>query len=285
MTFGYANKSFQDTPNAKTCERRLVVILQIAHNDRFMKRFVLIIIVLLGSYPIFAQVEYKRIQISKDIELVKLSENAYVHISYSDLPKFGRYPSNGLIFIHKREAFLFDTPATDSLTMNLVSWLTDSMKLKIAGFIPNHWHSDCMGGLEYLENKKIESYANQLTIDIAKSKDLPIPKHGFKDSMQVSLGDQWIKCYYLGAAHSLDNIVVWIPSERILFAGCMVKSLNSANLGNTADGDLGAYPTTIDKLMSKFPTAKIVIPGHGQFGGLDLIKQTKELLNLQKKGK
>ncbi|MDP4207915.1 MAG: subclass B1 metallo-beta-lactamase [Bacteroidota bacterium] len=242
-------------------------------------RFI-IVFILIGSiyYNGFSQNDYKRINISKDITLIKLSENAYVHVSYADLPKFGRFPSNGLIFINGSDAFLFDTPVTDSLTMDLVSWIKDSMKLRIVGFVPNHWHNDCMGGLGYLQSQKIESYANQMTIDIAKTKNLPIPAHGFKDSLQLQLGDKLIRCYYLGAAHSLDNIVVWIPSEQILFAGCMVKSSNSKDLGNTSDGYLTAYPKTINKLIDRFPMAKIVIPGHGQFGGIELIKHTKELL-------
>lgn len=225
----------------------------------------------------FSQLEYKRIKISKDMELIRLSENAYIHVSYAELTGFGRFPSNGLIFINGNEAFLFDTPVTESLTKDLVSWITDTMKLKIIGFVPNHWHVDCMGGLGYLQNQKIESYANQLTIDMAKTENLPVPAHGFKDSIQLQLGDKLIQCYYLGAAHSLDNIVVWIPSEQILFAGCMIKSTDSKDLGNTADGDLEAYPKTIDKLIKRFPTAKIVIPGHGQSGGLELIKHTREL--------
>lgn len=242
-----------------------------------MKNLIVLIILGLIQFNGFSQTDYKKIIVSEDIELIKLSDNAYVHVSYSDLPDFGRFPSNGLIFINKSEAFLFDTPVTDSLTMDLVSRIEDTMKLKLVGFVPNHWHNDCMGGLGFLQNQYIESYANQLTIDFAKSNNLPIPEHGFKDSLQLQLGDKWIKCFYFGAAHSLDNIVVWIPSEQILFAGCMIKSINSKNLGNTADGDLMAYPKTIDKLINTFPTAKIVIPGHGQFGGLDLIKHTKEL--------
>jgi metallo-beta-lactamase class B len=225
----------------------------------------------------FSQPDTKTIKVSDDIELIKISDNAYVHISYFNMPDFGRVPANGLIFINDNEAFLFDSPWTDSLTMDLFSWLTDSMKLKITGFIPNHWHVDCMGGLGFLQKQNIESYANQMTIDIARSKNLPVPAHGFKDSLQLQLGDTWIKCYYLGAAHSSDNIVVWIPSEQILFAGCMVKSIGSENLGNTADGDLTAYPETIDKLIDKYPAARIVIPGHGPFGGIELIKHTKEL--------
>jgi metallo-beta-lactamase class B len=242
-----------------------------------MKKLIIVIIAVLVQCYGFSQSEFKRIKVSNDIELIKLSEHAYVHVSYAEIPPFGRVASNGLIFINGGEAFLFDTPVTDSQTKELVLWLKDSLKLKIVGFVPNHWHSDCMGGLGYLQNIKIRSYANQKTIEIARSKHLPVPAFGFKDSLQLKLGDKLIKCYYLGAAHTLDNIVVWIPSEKILFPGCMVKSMDAKDLGNTADGDLKAYPGTIDKVIKKFPSAKIVIPGHGTIGGFELIRHTKEL--------
>jgi metallo-beta-lactamase class B len=243
-----------------------------------MKRLVLILIFTgLIHYGGFSQNGYKRIRISKDIELIKLSENAYIHVSYADYPQFGRLPANGLVFINGGEAFLMDTPVNDTLTKDLVVWLTDSMNLKIVGFVPNHWHNDCMGGLGYLQSRGIDSYASQMTVDIAKTKNLPVPAHGFKDSIQLQLGDKSICCYFFGAAHSRDNIVVWIPSERILFAGCMVKSLSATDLGNTVDGDLAAYPKTIGKLRDRFSMAKIVIPGHGEFGGLELIAHTLKL--------
>ena len=242
-----------------------------------MKVLLVILFAGLIHFKVFTQPDYRMIKVDDNIELIKLSENAYIHISYMEFPEYGRTPANGLIFISRGDALVFDSPWTDSLTMDLFSYLTDSMKLRITGFIPNHWHIDCMGGLGYIKDQKIETYANQMTIDIAKSKNLPVPDHGFKDSLQLQLGEKIIQCFYPGAAHSLDNIVVWIPSERILFAGCMIKSLNSRNLGNTTDGDLIAYPSTIDKLISNFKDAKIVIPGHGQFGGLDLLEHTREL--------
>jgi len=233
----------------------------------------------LTSCNVFSQEDSKRIKVSEGIELIKISDNAYVHVSVSTIPPYGKVSSNGLIFINKNEAFLFDTPVTDSLTSVLVSWMRDNMRLKIVGFVPNHWHNDCMGGLGYLQSQKVKSYANQMTIDIARLKKHPIPYIGFKDSLNLQLGDKSIECFYFGGAHSTDNIVVWIPSERILFAGCMIKSLASINLGNTADGDLKAYPSTIDQVADKFPMAKIVIPGHGKFGGMDLVIHTKELIN------
>lgn len=224
---------------------------------------------------------YTQIKVNSDITLVKISDNAFVHISYTNDPKFGKFPSNGLIFINNNEAFLFDTPTTITQTKELVDFIMDSLKLKVIGFVPNHWHNDCTGGLEYLKNIGVQTYANQLTINILKEKGLPCPEVGFKDSLQLFLGDKKILCYYLGAAHSMDNIVVWIPSEQILFAGCMAKSTNSTNLGNTVDGDLKAYPNTIQKVIEKIPNAKIVIPGHGNFGGIELLTNTYKLSQIK----
>jgi len=226
----------------------------------------------------FSQSEDKTIKISDDLELIQISDNAYIHVSYTISPKWGRVGANGLLLIDKKQAFLFDTPWTDEQTENLISWIKDTMNVEIVGFIPNHWHEDCMGGLGYIHKQGIKSYANQQTIDIAKTKDLPVPEYGFKDSLELKLGEKLIDCYYLGAAHSMDNIVVWIPSEQILFTACMVKNMLSKNLGNTADGDLISYPMTLTKVMKKFPSAKIVIPGHGEYGGLELIEHTLELI-------
>jgi len=43
--------------------------------------------------------------------------------------------------------------------------------------------------------------------------------------------------------------------------------------------DLNESPSRIDKVIDKFRTAEIVIPGHGKSGGLELLKYTRELLN------
>jgi metallo-beta-lactamase class B len=243
-----------------------------------MKRTLLLLSLVLMHLTGTSQIKDESIKICKDLELIKISENAYIHVSYTVLPQYGRVSANGLIFINNHNAFIFDTPWTDSLTRVLISYLKERKGLNIRGFIPNHWHSDCMGGLGYLLSQNIESYANQKTIEIAGKEGLPLAAHGFQDSLRLFLDDKIIDCYFPGAAHSTDNIVIWIPSEKILFPGCMVKSLASTDLGNLADGDLTAYPATIDKLIEKYKTAEIVIPGHGKAGGLELLAHTRSLL-------
>lgn len=237
---------------------------------------VLTLLHILFLVPVSAQ---EKTKISEDIELIQLTANTFLSVSYGNISGYGRVASNELIFTNKKEAILFNTPINDSLTKTLLTYLTEKMGFKVTAFVANHWHDDCIGGLNYVHSLNIKSYANKLTIEIARAKGKNVPKYGFSDSLKLMLGDKEILCYYMGAAHSTDNIVVWIPSEKILFPGCMCKSIDSQNLGNTSDGDLKEYPETIDRVIRKFPSATIVIPGHGARGGKELLLHTKSLAN------
>src|SRR5665648_319708 len=225
---------------------------------RLINVLIIAALVFISTPVLIAQDISKKISINKDLEIVQITPNVYVHISYAEFAGFGRVACNGMILTEDDKAFLFDTPPTEQLTKQLVEWITQTLKHKVVGFIPNHWHSDCMGGLAYLQRIGVESYANQMTIDIAKTKNLPVAAHGFNDSLNLQLGNAAIICYYLGAGHSMDNIVVWIPSEKVLFPGCLVKEVNAKGLGNTVDGDLKAYPRTIEKVLQKFRMLKLL---------------------------
>ncbi|MHC1732392.1 MAG: subclass B1 metallo-beta-lactamase [Bacteroidales bacterium] len=239
-----------------------------------MKQAILTVTFLVVVHSLCSQ---DTVKISPDLEMIRISQNAYIHISYSNLPGYGRVPANGLVYTDKHSAFLFDTPWNESLTEELVTYMEERMGLKLKGFVPNHWHEDCMGGLGYLKSRNIRSYANELTFTLAREKGLPVPDRGFRDSLTLKIGGKYIHCYFPGAAHSTDNIVVWIPSEKILFPGCIIKSIDSRNLGNTADGDLSEYPKTVEWIIRKFDDAVTVIPGHGSYGGPELLTHTLSL--------
>ncbi len=224
-----------------------------------------------------------RIRVSDDLEIIKLSGHSYVHISYAEMPGFGRFASNGYIYTDNGEALLFDTPVNDAITGQLTEWMTAALRVRIVGFVPNHWHDDCMGGLRQIHALKIPSYANERTIAIAKKKRLPVPQHGFRDSLTLKAGSGSVICRYHGPAHSGDNIVVWAPSEKVLFAGCMVKDLASKKPGNLSDANISEWPKTIERLISEYPAAKTVLPGHGKFGGIELLAHTKEVIGSYKK--
>ncbi len=244
-----------------------------------MKQTFLSLLIVFFGFNGFAQSDYKRIKIADDIELMQISDNAYIHVSSANLGNFGLVYSNGLLLVNNREAFLFDTPADDDQTERLVNGIKDFLQVEIIGFVASHWHNDCMGGLNYLHLNGIPSYANQMTIEFAGEHNLPLPQNGFNDSLSLKLNNIDIFCYYPGAGHSLDNIVIWIPSEKILFGGCLIKDMQATGLGNTADGDVEAWPHSIKNVIDRFPGAEIVIPGHGQTGGKELLLYTQKLVS------
>jgi len=224
---------------------------------------------------------YKPIEVSTDIELVKINKNYYIHTTWFNYPGFGRFPSNGLIFVKNGKALLIDSPNTNEQTIILYEYLKGHLKAVVTQIIVGHSHSDCMGGLSALHEKGVESIACNKTIGICKSQRLPIPQKSFVDSIVFEFEGEKVVCGYFGAGHTVDNIVVYFPDAQVLFGGCLVKSLNSKGLGNTKEANIDAWDSTILKIKAAYPLIRIVIPGHGTFGDLSLLDHTINLVNLK----
>ena len=186
------------------------------------------------------------VRVAADMEVVRLSERVYMHVSRYEMPPFGLVSANGLILVDKGEAFLLDTPWTVAQTAAV-------------------------------QRRGIPSYAYEETIAIAGQKGLPRPEHGFADTLTLKLHALEARCVYLGGGHSTDGIFIWIPAEKLLFPGCMVKDGQATNLGNTEDADVRAWPVTMDKALAAFPEARIVVPGHGRPAGPELLRHTRDL--------
>jgi metallo-beta-lactamase class B len=245
------------------------------------KGIILLLFVLPGFVSSIAQTNHK-IVIDKDIQLIELQDSIFVHVSWHYLDNFGRFASNGLIVVRNGQAILIDTPMDNDKTARLTKWLKDSLSVDLTKLIIGHFHDDCLGGLGYLQSIGIESIANSRTIAKCKETGLPVPSTSFTDSLCFDFNGEQIECRFFGAGHTFDNIVVWIPGKRILFGGCLVKSIDSEGLGNLSDAVVNDWDITIEKIMKKYPDIKTVIPGHGDTGGIELLTHTIELVDKEK---
>lgn len=226
--------------------------------------------------------DYKFIRVNADIELLKIDANYYVHTSWYDFPGSGRFPSNGLVFVKNGKALLIDTPNTNEQTLELYYYFQDHLNVDIVKVIVGHSHSDCMGGLSALHDKGVRSIACAKTIQICTSLKLPIPQQSYVDSMSLEFQGETVICRYLGAGHTVDNSVVYFPNSRILFGGCLIKSLSSKGLGNIKEADLADWDGTVLKVKNAFPSIRLVIPGHGAFGDRSLLDHTIALIKAYK---
>lgn len=199
------------------------------------------------------------------------------------MESYGNVPANGLVVVDDKDAIMIDTPWTNEPTELLVNFLQNSLGINLQGIIATHWHKDCMGGLEYLHSIGVSSYLNTITQKLAGDAQLPVPQIGFDDFLIVKLNKKNLDCRYFGGGHTIDNIVVWIPHEKALFAGCMGKSLRSRKLGFTKEAEMEQWPKTLEKVLKAFPDCETVVPGHGNSGNSDLIFHTINLLKQNKK--
>jgi metallo-beta-lactamase class B len=213
---------------------------------------------------------------SPTLHIHAVTPKTLVHVSYLNTNQWGKVPCNGMIYYNNQEAVVFDTPSNDSASIQLITWVETQLKAKVKAVVINHFHADCLGGLNAFHQRGIPSYANQLTIDLAKANNLPVPQHGFIQVQNLSIGGSVVENRFLGEGHSKDNIVSYIPSEQVLFGGCMIKESN-AGKGNLADANVGDWPQTVAKVKAQYPDAKFIIPGHGKSGGKELLDYTMEL--------
>ncbi|SKB43151.1 subclass B1 metallo-beta-lactamase [Daejeonella lutea] len=213
---------------------------------------------------------------SDNLIIRKLSRNVYEHTSFLNTNTFGRVSCNGMIVSNKQEAVVFDTPSTNSDSEELLRFLINDLKLQVKAIVATHFHADCLGGLDSFHAMGVKSYANVKTIALAKSVNATIPQKSFKDHFSFKVGNKSVHVEFLGEGHTRDNVVAYFPDDKILFGGCLVKELN-ASKGNLADANVNAWPETIRKVYDKYPNTQIVIPGHGEIGGLELLDYTRKL--------
>ncbi|MCW5909970.1 MAG: subclass B1 metallo-beta-lactamase [Cyclobacteriaceae bacterium] len=207
----------------------------------------------------------------------KLSGHVYQHITFLNTQSFGRVPCNGMVVINGNEAIVFDTPADDNGSAELLDYLSAKLNLKVTALIATHFHADCVGGLKEFHKKGIPSYANRLTIRFLNEQNSDnIPQNGFDGELALNVGDKKVYASFSGEGHTRDNVVGYFPDEHIMFGGCLVKEVG-AGKGNLEDADTVAWSGTIVKLKAKYPEVKVVIPGHGKTGGVELLDYTEQL--------
>jgi len=216
---------------------------------------------------------------SETLKIKKITEHTYLHVSYLQTKDFGNVDCNGMIVIDNGEALVIDTPVNNASSKELISFIENQLKCHVVGIVATHFHSDCIGGIEEFHKMGIPSYANNETISLVKGKEV-VPENGFNNSLELTVGHTKVINKYMGEGHTKDNIVTYFPDEKVLFGGCLIKSLG-AGKGNLEDANLIEWSTTVEKAKSEFDDVQFVIPGHGNYGGKDLLNFTIELFRIK----
>lgn len=212
---------------------------------------------------------------SESLKIEQWSEHIYRHISYLNTEAWGKVECNGMLVIKGGEALVFDTPVGAPSGEELINWIEEK-GASVKAVVATHFHYDCLGELDAFHAAGTPSYASYKTIGLAKNIDNPVPQTGFEDSLRLIAGGLEVITRFYGEGHTSDNLVVYVPEAETIFGGCLVKAMG-AGKGNLEDANTKAWPFTMEKIVKGLPNLRLIIPGHGQPGGVELLEYTARM--------
>jgi glyoxylase-like metal-dependent hydrolase (beta-lactamase superfamily II) len=241
-----------------------------------MRKFMMLIRVVISIALILSSAaQAESASDTDELQISQLSNDVYLHTSFRNVEGYGLVGSNGLVVFDKDNAYMVDTPWSEQDTVRLVDWVK-AKGATLRASVSTHSHADRTSGIAYLNAQSIPTYTSQLTDVILQETNKERAKIVFSTS-KFLVAENLLEVFYPGGGHTVDNHVVWLPKQKILFGGCLVRDVAAQSLGYVGGASIATWEQSIDRLLIKYPHVDIVVPGHGTFGGVELLAHSKQL--------
>lgn len=189
--------------------------------------------------------------------------------------------SNAGFVITPKGVVVIDALGSPVLAKKLIAEIRKITPQKVVAVIVTHYHADHVYGLQEFKNIGAKIYAqgegrNYLSSETAKQR-LIASRVDFAPWVNASTklmgADVWIDQSYtltvggiefkigrVGPAHAPEDLIIYAPSEKVLFAGDLVFRGRIPFVGNA---DSRGWLHALDEIQALNPS--IVIPGHGAY--------------------
>jgi glyoxylase-like metal-dependent hydrolase (beta-lactamase superfamily II) len=206
------------------------------------------------------------------LEVTGLVEGCWIHTSRDARG----IPANGLLVALRSGTLLVDTAWDEPQTEKLLIWAEKTLGRPVTCAVVTHSHADRIGGIGALARRGLQAEAVDLTVAKAGGDRL---RTLFKATEKLYRDPRGFEVFYPGPGHTVDNVVVWLPAQHVLFGGCLVKAESAEDLGYVAEADLASWPLSIAAVRERYPDMRMVVPGHGAPGAPAALARTLELLD------
>lgn len=245
------------------------------------------------------------VQAADDLPLkpIQVAPHTYFVQGFAEMgnSKNQNFISNAGFVITPKGVVVIDALGSPVLAKKLIAEIKKRTTQKIVALIVTHYHADHVYGLQEFKKLGAIIYAqgegrDYLSSETAKQR-LIVSRLDFapwiNDATKLTAADVWIDQRYLltvggvefkisrvGPAHAPEDLMIDVPSERVLFAGDLVFRGRIPFVGNA---DSKGWLQALDEIEKLNP--KIIIPGHGAYSSMPIedIRFTRDYLQYLRK--
>jgi glyoxylase-like metal-dependent hydrolase (beta-lactamase superfamily II) len=96
--------------------------------------------------------------------------------------------------------------------------------------------------------------------------ELAPPNLTFERTLTLYVDDLRVELEFVGPAHTLGDVIVWLPDRRVVFTGDLVFHGGHPFL---AEGCLANYPAALERVRAL--DATVLVPGHGPLASPEVL--------------
>jgi glyoxylase-like metal-dependent hydrolase (beta-lactamase superfamily II) len=226
-------------------------------------------------------------QVSADgtiqVKAIQVAPNTYFVQGVPELgsKKNQNFISNAGFVVTPKGVVVIDALGSPVLAQKLIQEIRKVTKQKIVAVVLTHYHADHVYGLQEFKRLGATVYAqrdglNYLASETAKQR-LIASRIDFapwvNENTRLVAADVWIDqsktitvggvefiLNRVGPAHAHEDLIVYVPSEKVLFAGDLVFRGRIPFVGNA---DSRGWVSALNEIQKLKPA--IVVPGHGPY--------------------
>ncbi len=208
----------------------------------------------------------------KEVTFSEIGKGCYAYTTEGD-------PNSGVI-IGDKYVMVIEAQATPRMAKDVIARVRAVTDKPIKYLVLTHYHAvRVLGASEYNAEEIIMSQKTNEMVEERGKQDwaseferfprlfrghesipgLTHPTMIFEDKLTVDLGNKKVEIMHVGEGHTRGDSIVWVPSEKVMYAGDLVEYGATPYCG---DAQLKNWPSTLQKLSDFKP--KALVPGRGE---------------------
>lgn len=221
----------------------------------------------------------------------KVSARVYAVVTPArDFPSAANkgWNSNSAFVITKDGVLVFDTGASETIGKALKQVVTKTTDKPVRWVVNSHGHGDhwlgnnAFAGAEIISSTHVRTHVTQegaswvgrfttMTGGITGESKVVAPTRAVDARTTMQFGEVKGELLLSNGGHTAGDVVLWLPQERVLFAGDVVYSDSAPG---TFDANIPSWIVFLKELEKLKP--KVVVPGHGKVADGSAITRQRE---------